>query len=157
MTHKLQRVRLGAKSFHYDTSAVITPCRSMGVSIQRKTYIPGLVMSSTNISRSCSCDHGIGTEDSLFVRHKGKRTALSHCLCIACTGNYIYLVLNFQNKTCCPLHKKCEMSAECSRSSQLNVTKVLTELQVRQCWPDHSSQEHSVQCCSPAHAWAMSL
>ena len=34
------------------------------------------------------------------------------------------------HKICCPLHKKYEMSAVCSRSSQLNDAKVLTELHV---------------------------
>ncbi len=50
-----------------------------------------------------------------------------HCLCVACTEHSVYLVLI---TICCPRHKKYGTSAVCSRSSQLKVAKVLTELHV---------------------------
>ncbi len=45
---------------------------------------------------------------------------LHRALCIPCT----------HHKLCCPLQKKYETSVVCSRSSQLNVAKVLTKLHV---------------------------
>ena len=91
------------------------------------------MMSSPKISRLCSRDRGTGYRHRGFLvcQKQDQAHSIESAVITACAAHaqgVVYTFYLFSIKDM--MHKQYEMSAVCSRSSQVNVAKVLTELHV---------------------------